>query len=192
MLIRPIFALILAAPWSINSVPLADKLPINWSTVDAAVYAVVDKLPINWSTVDAADYPVELPPLSEPAIAYDIAVRLNPPITAPAPEPIRFTSDSANGRCVGAEGLLSEYARVGWSIERMSRIMYRESRCLPLVRNASGATGLLQIMPSNCRYIARQLGESCTVAKLQVPEFNIRAATTLFEYDGYGPWAQTA
>jgi hypothetical protein len=116
---------------------------------------------------------------------------LNPPatvpITAPEPEPIRFSGTSANGRCIGAEGLLNEY-NPGWSIERMSRIMYRESRCQPTVRNASGSTGLLQIMPSNCPYIAKHLGETCTIAKLQNPVFNIRAATTLFDYDGYGPW----
>lgn len=165
MLIRPLIVLALATSLSINSVALATTLPIND--------------PITW--------PVELPPLSEPAIAYETAVRLNPPIIAPVPEPIGFSGDSDNGRCIGAEALLSEY-NPGWSIERMSRIMYRESRCKPYVRNRSGATGLLQIMPSNCRYIANQLGESCSIAKLLDPVFNIRAATTLFDYDGYGPW----
>jgi len=134
----------------------------------------------------------EAPPLAEPlnypAIADEPAVRIDPPLTTTTVD-YGFTNDSANGRCIGAEGLLSSYARVGWNVERMSRIMYRESRCEPRVRNKhSGSTGLLQIMPSNCPYIQKQLGESCSIGKLQLPEFNIRAATTLYEYDGYGPW----
>jgi hypothetical protein len=126
----------------------------------------------------------EAPPLFDhPAIAYEPAVRLDPPIP-----PATFSEASSNGRCVGAESLLGEHSP-GWNVERMSRIMYRESRCQPQVRNRSGATGLLQIMPSNCRYIAEQMGEACTVAKLSDPLFNIRAGAVLFEYDGYRPWA---
>ena len=132
----------------------------------------------------------EPPPLAEllnyPAIATDPAERIDPPLTTTTFD-YQFSEDSANGRCIGAERLLSAY-NPGWNVERMSRIMYRESRCKPRVRNASGATGLLQIMPSNCRYIQNELGESCSIGKLQLPEFNIRAATTLYEYDGYGPW----
>ena len=169
MLIRPIFVAILAASAPINSLHLQQPTPIN----------------------DPITVLVELPPLSE-VIATEPAVRLNPPDSMPpiteSVSVYEFSNASANGRCIGAEGLLSKY-KPGWNIERMSRIMYRESRCNPAVRNRqSGSTGLLQIMPSNCRYIANQLGESCSIAKLQQPDFNIRAATTLFEYDGYGPW----
>ena len=131
---------------------------------------------------------VEPPPLFDGAYATEPAVRLDPPMSV-EPEPIGFSSESAHGRCVGAEPLLAQESP-GWSVERMSRIMYRESRCRPDVRNgSSGSTGLLQVMPSNCRYIASKLGEPCTVSKLQDPRFNIRAGAVLYRYDGYGPWA---
>ena len=167
MPIRPIIALALATSLSINPVALAMTPLIN----------------------DPITAVVEYPPLVSAAIAYEPAVRITPPITEPETVPIEFTSNSSNGRCIGAIDYLTKYSP-GWNVDRMARIMYRESRCNPLVRNRhSGSTGLLQIMPSNCPYIAEQLGESCTIAKLQNPLFNIRAATTLFEYDGYGPWA---
>jgi hypothetical protein len=131
---------------------------------------------------------VEPPPLWGGAYAYAPAVRLDPPDEGLAGPPL-FNSDSANGRCVGAEPLLAYYSP-GWSVERMSRIMYRESRCSPRVRNgSSGSTGLLQVMPSNCRYLAAQMGEPCTVARLSEPVYNVRAARELWEYDGYRPWA---
>lgn len=135
------------------------------------------------------EYAGEFPPLVDmPAIATEPAVRIDPPAPPIAPPIPQFSDDSRNGRCIGAEGLLLTWSP-GWSVERMSRIMYRESRCQPQVRNPSGSTGLLQIMPSNCPYIAKHLGESCTVAKLKEPTFNVRAAAVLFDYDGYGPWA---
>lgn len=108
--------------------------------------------------------------------------------TTDPPPAIGFTSDSENGRCVGAEGLLAAHSP-GWSVVRMSRIMYRESRCQPGVRSGAGATGLLQVMVSNCPYLAGKMGEPCNSTKLRNPDFNIRAARELFQYDGYGPWA---
>lgn len=135
-------------------------------------------------------WPVEFPPgVDYPATATEPAVRLNPPVSAPnIPVIPAFSDNSANGRCVGAEPLLAYYSP-GWDTVRMSRIMYRESRCQPAVRNKSGSTGLLQIMPSNCPYIAREMGEPCSVGRLTDPTFNVRAARVLWQYDRYGPWA---
>jgi len=109
-------------------------------------------------------------------------------VTPTDPPEVTFSSDSENGRCVGAEGLLSAHSP-GWSVARMSRIMYRESRCIPTVRSGAGAVGLLQVMTSNCPYLAEQMGETCTATKLRDPNFNIRAARSLFLYDGYTPWS---
>lgn len=139
-------------------------------------------------------WPIEPPPLydgpiNEPASATVPAERLDPPITVPViPVIPAFSGDYANGRCVGAEPLLDWFSP-GWDTIRMSRIMYRESRCKPAVRNRSGSTGLLQIMPSNCPYIADQMGEPCSVARLTDPIYNVRAAVELWQYDRYGPWA---
>ena len=92
------------------------------------------------------------------------------------------------GRCTAYEGMLASNSP-GWSVARMSAIMYRESRCQPGAHNRSGATGLLQIMPSNCRYIAAKLHESCNASKLRNASFNIRAAKVLWRYGHYGPWS---
>src|SRR4051812_44240978 len=86
---------------------------------------------------------IEPPPLAEGAIATEPAVRLDIPLSTTTVD-YRFTNESANGRCIGAEPLLTRYGP-NWNVIRMSRIMYRESRCNPLVRNKqSGSTGLLQ------------------------------------------------
>ena len=132
---------------------------------------------------------VEPPPLAE---ASAPAVRLDPPQPPPVESttpPPSGSSASANGRCVGWEPLLAEHSP-GWSIERMSRIMYRESRCQPGARNrSSSATGLLQILSSHCSWLAGQLGTWCTRDRLTDAEFNIRAAAVLWSEQGYGAWA---
>jgi hypothetical protein len=72
----------------------------------------------------------------------------------------------------------------------MAAILHRESRCIPTAKNPrSSATGLAQILTSNCPYISRKLNEPCNRERLMDPVFNIRAAAVLYEYDGYGPWA---
>lgn len=140
-----------------------------------------------------APWPVEAPPLVDltaPATATAPAVRLDPPPVTEAVNTVPPIGDTASvaGRCVGWEPLL-RYHSPGWDVARMSRIMYRESRCRPEVRNPSGATGLLQLMPAHCRWLDDALGEPCTVARLQDPGYLIRAAAALWERDGYRPWA---
>jgi hypothetical protein len=135
------------------------------------------------------DLPPEVP-IDVAATVSVPAVRLDPPppTTEATPAPSAGSSASAGGRCVGWEPLLAEYSP-GWSVERMSRIMYRESRCRPEVRNRSGATGLLQVMASHCRWLVEQMGEWCTAGKLQDPDYNVRAAATLWLEQGYQAWA---
>lgn len=107
----------------------------------------------------------------------------------PPPTPMLFTSASSSGRCVGAEPLLAALSP-GWSVERMSRIMYRESRCQPGARNgSSSATGLLQILASHCRWLEGQLGEWCTRDRLTDPGYNVRAAAVLWLEQSYGAWS---
>ena len=134
---------------------------------------------------------LDLPPeIVTPAEASAPAVRVDPPSTVESvPSLPAGNSDSAGGRCVGWEPLLAEYSP-GWSVERMSRIMYRESRCQPGARNSSSsATGLLQILASHCPWLARQMGTWCTRARLTDPTFNIRAAAVLWDEQGYGAWS---
>jgi len=138
-----------------------------------------------------ADVPVEPPPLAEinsPASATSPAVRLDPP-TTPEPTttvkpPPSWSTDSSNGHCVGFEGLLAQYSP-GWSVSRMSGIMYRESRCQPDARN-SCCSGLLQIHRMHIPI------EECDVwsrADLYNPVKNICAAAWLWRIQGYGGWS---
>lgn len=138
---------------------------------------------------------VEPPPFAEistPATAEAPAVRIDPPATlAPVVGPPEFDGSSWAGRCIGAEVLLAYYSP-GWDVVRMSRIMYRESRCQPGVRSGAGATGLLQMMPLHCRWLPADLGEPCSVERLRDPIYNVRAAAALFDRDGYRPWRLTS
>ena len=136
--------------------------------------------------------PIEMPPLAEiamPANAAAAAERLDPPtvevVTTAGPPP--GSSASSGGRCVGWEELLARFSP-GWSTERMSRIMYRESRCRPEVRNRSGSTGLLQVMPMHCAWLRDVLG-GCSVQLLQDATYNIRAAAAPWRRQGYQAWA---
>jgi len=111
--------------------------------------------------------------------------------TAPPPPTFRvgFSDESWAGRCIGAEVLLLRYSP-GWDAIRMSRIMYRESRCQPDADNPrSTATGLLQILSSHCRWLAQQMGEPCSAGKLTDPDYNVRAAAVLWREQGYRAWA---
>jgi Transglycosylase SLT domain len=122
------------------------------------------------------------------ATATGKAVRLDPPPPPPPSLPVLFTSESYTGRCVGAEFLLGHFSP-GWDPVRMSRIMYRESRCQPAADNSnSTATGLLQILASHCPWLARQMGEPCSAARLTDPAYNVRAGATLWREQGYQAW----
>jgi soluble lytic murein transglycosylase-like protein len=64
-------------------------------------------------------------------------------------------------------------------------IAYRESRCIPTARNASGASGLFQMMmPMHSGlFIA-----ACGSTDWTNPECNIRAAWILYQGSGRSPW----
>jgi len=117
--------------------------------------------------------------------ATGTAVRMNPPPPPPS-LPVLFTSEATNNRCTGAEFLLG-YLSPGWDVARMSRYMYRESRCQPGAFNADGAQGLLQITRINYAYL-RAHGLPATDLWLRDPVNNIKAAAVLWQYSGYSPW----
>ena len=138
--------------------------------------------------------PIEPPPFAEiatAAIAGATAIRLDPPITAveAVDDPVPAgSSASSNGRCTGYEPLLERYSP-GWSVPAMSKVMYRESRCRPEVRNRhSTATGLLQVLGSHCVWL-RDVLDGCSVQLLQDATYNIRAAAELWRRQGMGAWA---
>ena len=105
-------------------------------------------------------------------------------------------ADAAGGRCKQYEPLLQTYApRRGWDIGRMSRYMFRESRCTPHVRSRTQDTGLLQINDINLQYLTRKMGKPITIDALRDPATNIQAAALLCNFwrqagrSCYQPWA---
>lgn len=104
--------------------------------------------------------------------------------------PIPTDQTKETRSCPQYEVLLQQH-NPGWDINRMSRIMWRESRCRPDVRSSTADTGLLQINDINHRYLT---GKGVDVNQLTNPTVNIQAAATLYRYwtralgDGYHPW----
>jgi len=106
------------------------------------------------------------------------------------------TTADAAGRCRSYEPLLAAHApRRGWDVNRMSRLMFRESRCTPHVRSRTRDTGLLQINDVNLAYLSRKMGRPITVEALRDPATNIAAAALLCTFwrnagrSCYQPWA---
>jgi soluble lytic murein transglycosylase-like protein len=65
-------------------------------------------------------------------------------------------------------------------------IAYRESRCIPTARNASGASGLFQMMmPMHSDLFMT----ACGSTDWANPECNIKAAWLLYQSSGRSPWA---
>lgn len=105
------------------------------------------------------------------------------------------TADAASGRCKQYEALLAQHPR--WNVARMSRIMFRESRCNPLAyngRHRDRSYGLLQI---NTKVTARmdlwsELQRRCGVTareQLFDPATNVACAARLYAAYGMRPWA---
>jgi hypothetical protein len=102
----------------------------------------------------------------------------------------------AGGRCRQYEADLARFApKGGWNIPKMSRTMWRESRCQSdVVNRRGGDTGLLQIHPVTWPWLSQHFGVTVTRTMLQNPQFNIQAAAALYTfsqcagYSGYRPW----
>ena len=113
-------------------------------------------------------------------LALTVGLTLTPTIETDA-APSHMT-----GRCRQYEPLLRQYApKGGWDVERMSRIMYRESRCQPAVVNVTGRdTGLLQAHPITWSWVAYKFGiaRSSVQAWLKVPANNVRAGAAMCRF----------
>jgi len=120
------------------------------------------------------------------ATATSQAVRMNDPPPPPAPVsiPVLWTTESTNGRCVGMESALA-YWSPGWDVVRMSRIMYRESRCQPDASN-SCCSGVLQM---HRMHVPEPACGVFTRADLYDPWRNICAAAALWRQSGYAAWS---
>jgi len=110
--------------------------------------------------------------------------------------PTAVTTEAGTGRCPQYETLLTQLApKGGWDVKRMSRYMWRESRCTPNVRSRTRDSGLLQINDVNLPWLSSKLHRRITPAALMDPTTNVRAAARLCEYgrrawgNCYQPWS---
>lgn len=105
-------------------------------------------------------------------------------------------SVAAVGRCPQFEQLLAaQAARTGWNVTKMSRTMFRESRCqTDAVNRRGGDSGLLQIHPVSWPWLSTKLGVTVTRSWLLNPTNNVTAAATLCVFwrnagkSCYRPW----
>lgn len=132
-----------------------------------------------WLTWHEADPVAAMAYLDGPATATATAqavrgeqVQLDPP-----PPPPDY------GRCGEWHDLAmwAGFSEADWPT--VSRIMYRESRCQPGARNASGASGLMQIMPmwaDDCGGVRAELFD---------PAFNLACAEHVRDVQGWRAWS---
>jgi hypothetical protein len=103
--------------------------------------------------------------------------------TSPAAPIIPGPAGTVAGRCAQWEALLVMFAPPqGWDAGRMSRYMWRESRCFPTKRSRTSDSGLLQVNDVNLRYLRTALGEWVDRYTLLDPVQNVRAAAALCTY----------
>ena len=116
---------------------------------------------------------------------------------APPPVVPGVAGTTVQGRCTQYEPMLQELAPPGgWDIAKMSRTMWRESRCEPWALNKrTNDAGLLQVNPINYTFLRGKLGEWVDKWTLQDPRQNIRASALLCTFwrnagkSCYQPWS---
>jgi len=116
---------------------------------------------------------------------------------APPPVVPGVAGTTVQGRCTQYEPMLLELAPPGgWDIAKMSRTMWRESRCEPWALNKrTNDAGLLQVNPINYTFLRGKLGEWVDKWTLQDPRQNIRASALLCTFwrnagkSCYQPWS---
>jgi Transglycosylase SLT domain len=116
---------------------------------------------------------------------------------APAPAPVAPAPAApapVAGRCTQYEAILQANAPAGgWDVVKMSKLMYRTSRCNATKRWPSG-TGLFRISDVHLKRLTTQLGTKVDRTTLTDPTTNVRAAATLCQASVatgrscYRPW----
>ena len=109
--------------------------------------------------------------------------------------PSGVSARALSGTCPRYEQQLTMFApKGGWDTQRMSKYMFRESRCIPTVRSKSRDSGLLQINDINLSFLSKKFGFRVTAQTLMDPTYNIKAAAILCETarkwwgNCYHPW----
>jgi len=116
------------------------------------------------------------------------------PTAAPAATTTTTVPAPVAGRCTQYEAILAANApAAGWDVQKMSKLMWRTSRCNPAKRSG-GVTGLLGISTSHAAALTKQLGTTVDKTTLADPTVNVRAAAALCQWSVaikrscYRPW----
>ncbi|MEX1368355.1 MAG: lytic transglycosylase domain-containing protein, partial [Nannocystaceae bacterium] len=131
-------------------------------------------------------------PRPEPAAIVEPAIEPEPetePVPEPEPEPPPPPpwSEQDEPRILAVQAIVVEAAHThGVDPHLVNGVIWVESKFRPKARNRSGARGLMQLMPTTAKAIARQLKRP---ARIYDPEFNIHAGTwyiarMLAKFDG--------
>lgn len=117
-----------------------------------------------------------------------------PSATTPSPAPTTTVPAPIAGRCTQYEALLQANApTAGWDVQKMSKTMWRMSRC-NAAKRTSGMTGLFIISDAHAKLLTAQLGTTVDRTTLTDPTLNVRAAATLCQWSVsigrscYRPW----
>lgn len=204
--------LLIAALWVVGAVVAGEPA----LTVPATTTTVTTPTP-DTTSPSTTTTTVALSPAVRSTVQIQVTDTLPPPSTTTSLPPIvhGLAGTTDGSRCTQWEPLLALLAPPGgWDVQRMSRLMRRESGCCPAVRGGDRTTdscthlrvvtyshrsdvGLLQINGVN--YNPARCGNSCVVQSdlwsLMDPETNIRAAATLCQWwrdagsSCYRPWS---
>lgn len=96
--------------------------------------------------------------------------------------PVVDVASNARGHCAEwyDEAMAAGFTDDQWGT--VDRIMWGESRCRPGAHNRSGATGLMQIMPSTARSV-------CPPGDLYDPQHNLNCAVHVKAAQGWNAWS---
>lgn len=144
---------------------------------------------------EPAPPPAEASPRLEPEPAATVAPPVEPktepqPAVEPEPEPPPPPppwSEQDEPRILAVQPIVVEAAQThGVDPHLINGVIWVESKFRPKARNRSGARGLMQLMPTTAKAIARKLERP---ARVYDPEFNIHAGTwyiarMLAKFDG--------
>lgn len=147
LFVLPLVALVgCAAPTAIGA-PQQATLPL--SPLPAVVPTTAPEVPAPTSSVAVGPPPV-------PAESTAYVAPLEELAFAAVPGP---AGSEVVGRCTQYEPLLQALQpEGGWDVERFSKIMWRESRCIPTARSRTRDSGLLQINDRHVASLAAAMG----------------------------------
>lgn len=154
--------------------PEAAFVGADWSTPHPEIVAILEG-----EKNESAE-----PEVIEPAPSAGLETARSAPVVTDAGA---GTREAPPSECALADAIRAAWAGTGdeeWAVS----VAWRESRCGPGARNASGASGIFQLMmPMHRALVAHICGEPADELVFDA-DCNIRAARALYDGSGRRPW----